>query len=92
MKGGAALNLQYCNEVIYMSPDYKYGQYEQSLGRAYRNGQKNKVTVYHLKAEGTIDVRIYNVLSDRAYVSSDIENFGADDARRMETVSDYLFL
>lgn len=93
MKGGAALNLQYCNEVIYLSPDYKYGQYEQSLGRAYRNGQKNKVTVYHLCAEDSIDERIYAVLSERAEVAKDIENFNLKDSDiQMNTVSDYLFI
>ena len=93
MKGGAALNLQYCNEVIYLSPDYRYGQYEQSLGRAYRNGQKKKVTVYHLAAEGSIDERIYAVLEERANVARDIENFNLKDSDiAMSSVSDWLFL
>ena len=92
MKGGAALNLQYCNEVIYLSPDYRYGQYEQSLGRAYRNGQKKKVTVYHLAGEGTIDERIYAVLEERANVARDIENFNLKDSDiAMSSVSDWLF-
>lgn len=93
MKGGAALNLQYCNEVIYLSPDYKYGQYEQSLGRAYRNGQKKKVTVYHLCAEESIDERIYAVLSERAEVAKDIEDFNMKDSEMsMNSVADYLFI
>ena len=44
--GGAGIELQYNSEVIFFSPTWSYQDYEQAIGRAYRIGQKNKVTVY----------------------------------------------
>lgn len=87
-QGGASLNLQYCNEVIYFTPDYNYGNYTQSLGRAYRNGQTRKVTVYNLNTEDTIDERIYDVLKYKESVNDEIEKY---KTLSFNTASDYLF-
>lgn len=63
--GGTGLNLQKFNTTIFLSPCYSYIDYAQAIGRTYRNGQSNKCTFYHLKAQGTIDAAIYQALAEK---------------------------
>lgn len=60
--GGAGIELQYNSIVVFFSPTWSYQDYEQAMGRAYRNGQKNKVTVYQFITENTIEEKIYKSL------------------------------
>ena len=63
--GGAGIELQYNSEVIFFSPTWSYQDYEQAIGRAYRIGQKNKVTVYKYIGLGTIEEKVYTRLDDK---------------------------
>src|SRR5699024_3271297 len=63
--GSAGIELQYCSEVIYYTPTYSYGDYQQSLGRAYRNGQTNKVSVYQYKTAGTVEEAVWLALENK---------------------------
>ena len=63
--GGAGIELQYNSEVIFFSPTWSYQEYEQAIGRAYRIGQKNKVTVYKYIGLGTIEEKVYTRLDDK---------------------------
>lgn len=63
--GSAGIELQYCSEVIYYTPTYSYGDYQQSLGRAYRNGQENKVSVYQYKTLGTVEEEVWKALENK---------------------------
>ena len=63
--GGAGIELQYNSEVIFFSPSWSYQDYEQALGRAYRIGQKNKVTVYKYIGNKTIEERVYARLDEK---------------------------
>ena len=63
--GGAGIELQYNSEVIFFSPTWSYQDYEQAIGRAYRIGQKNKVTVYKYIGIGTIEEKVYTRLDDK---------------------------
>jgi SWF/SNF family helicase len=63
--GGAGIELQYNSEVIFFSPSWSYQDYEQVLGRAYRIGQKNKVTVYKYIGNRTIEERVYARLDEK---------------------------
>ena len=63
--GGAAIELQYCNEVIYFSPTFNYQDYYQSLGRAYRHGQNKNVSVYHMITKDTIEENVYRALNEK---------------------------
>ncbi|WP_394290595.1 helicase-related protein [Fusobacterium necrophorum] len=60
--GGAGIELQYNSIVVFFSPTWSYQDYEQAMGRAYRNGQKNKVTVYQFITENTIEEKVYKSL------------------------------
>lgn len=63
--GSAGIELQYANIVIFYTPTYSYQDYDQALGRAYRNGQTKKVTVYRYITKGTIETAIYRALNNK---------------------------
>lgn len=63
--GSAGIELQYSNIVVFYTPTYSYQDYSQSLGRAYRNGQKKKVTVYQFNTESTIEEDVWFALSNK---------------------------
>src|SRR5690625_3440737 len=60
--GSAGIELQYANLVIIYTPTYSYQNHVQALGRAYRNGQTKKVTVYEYMAKDTIEEAVYAAL------------------------------
>ena len=51
------MNYQNCNEMIFMSYDFKFEAFYQAVRRCYRFGQKNKVIVHILIPESQINVR-----------------------------------
>ncbi len=56
--GGLGLNLTGANYVIHLDPWWNPAIEQQATDRAYRIGQKQKVTVYHLISEHTIEEKI----------------------------------
>jgi|SRR5690625_164234 len=60
--GSAAIELQYCSQVIIYTPSYSYIDHTQALGRAVRHGNKNKVTIYHYNTEDSIEEAVYAAL------------------------------
>ncbi|MGM9752823.1 MAG: DEAD/DEAH box helicase, partial [Candidatus Cryptobacteroides sp.] len=56
--GGLGLNLTGANYVIHLDPWWNPAIESQATDRAYRIGQKEKVTVYHLISEHTIEEKI----------------------------------
>lgn len=52
--GGLGLNLTGANYVIHLDPWWNPAIEQQATDRAYRIGQKQKVTVYHLISQHTI--------------------------------------
>ncbi len=65
MAGSAGIELQYANTVIFYTPTYSYQDYEQALGRCYRNGQEKKVTAYRFMTKDTIEMAIYGALKNK---------------------------
>jgi DNA repair and recombination RAD54-like protein len=60
---GYGLNLQdTCADVMFMEAPLNPIHFEQAVGRVYRNGQKRKVRVRVAVADGTIQVRLHNML------------------------------
>lgn len=59
------LNLQWANVTIYFSPTYSYQEFEQSLGRTYRNGQTKKCLYYLFSVRNTVDRDIWQCLRDK---------------------------
>ena len=56
--GGLGLNLTGANYVIHLDPWWNPAIEQQATDRAYRIGQNQKVTVYHLIAEPTMEEKI----------------------------------
>lgn len=63
--GAAGIELQYANVVVFYTPTYSYQDYEQALGRCYRNGQTKKVTVYRYITKKSIEEAVYEALAEK---------------------------
>ena len=72
MAGSAGIELQYANTVIFYTPTYSYQDYSQALGRAYRNGQEKKVTVYRFITQQTIEQAVYQALENKQDFSEEL--------------------
>lgn len=51
------MNYQQCNQMVFMSYDFKFEAFYQAVRRCYRFGQKKKVTVHILIPESQTNVR-----------------------------------
>ncbi|SRR5215204_624605 len=51
------MNYQQCNQMVFMSYDFKFEAFYQAVRRCYRFGQKEKVTVHILIPESQVNVR-----------------------------------
>lgn len=54
-----ALNLQFCNHVVFYTYDYSYLKFEQMVGRIKRIGQQNKMIVDILINNKTIENKVW---------------------------------
>lgn len=63
--GGVGVDLTRASYCVYYSLGFSLGDYEQSLARLRRPGQKRCVRYYHLVAENTVDEEVYKALSLR---------------------------
>jgi SNF2 family DNA or RNA helicase len=66
--GREGIDLSRACYCIYYSLGYSLGDYEQSLARTHRPGQKRAVTYLHLVCSGTVDQQVYGALSERRQV------------------------
>lgn len=66
--GGVGIDLTRSSYCVYYSLGYSLGDYEQSLARLRRPGQKKCVRYYHLVASGTVDEEVYQALQARRNV------------------------
>lgn len=66
--GGVGIDLTRARYAVYYSPTYNLGNYDQSLARLARPGQKGTVHFYHLVAEGTVDEIVYKALEAKRNV------------------------
>jgi SNF2 family DNA or RNA helicase len=63
--GAAGIELQYANIVIFYTPTFSFQDYDQALGRAYRNGQTKKVTVYRYITKRSVEEHVYQSLAEK---------------------------
>ena len=78
--GGLGLNLTGANYVIHLDPWWNPAIEQQATDRAYRIGQRQNVTVYHLIAAHTIEEKILR-LHDRKKQLSESFLEGTDIAK-----------
>ena len=66
--GGVGIDLTRARYCVYYSLGFSLGDYEQSLARLHRSGQKEHVSYVHLVVKNTIDERVYGALRNKAHV------------------------
>jgi SNF2 family DNA or RNA helicase len=66
--GGTGIDLTRARYCVYLSAGYSLGDYEQSLARVHRPGQKRPVSYYHFIAKDTVDEKVYDALRSRKQV------------------------
>lgn len=66
--GGVGVDLSRARYCAYYSLGFSLGDYEQSRARVHRPGQTRNVVYYHLLAQGTVDEKVYQALSDKQSV------------------------
>ena len=57
-----ALNLQFCNHIVFYTYDYSYLKFEQMVGRIKRIGQENKMVVDILINDKTIENKVWHAI------------------------------
>ena len=72
--GAYSLNLQFCNEIVYSSVSFNYGNYEQSKYRIKRLGQKNDIKYVHILSETGINNMIIDNLTSKKSLSDIIND------------------
>ncbi len=70
--GGIGLNLSKASIVIHVDRWWNPAVEDQATDRAYRIGQENKVFVYKIVAEGTIEERISKMLEEKRALADNI--------------------
>ena len=63
--GGVGVDLSRAATAVYYSQTWSLGQYEQSLARIHRPGQRNRCLYVHLVVAGTVEPRIYRAHQTR---------------------------
>jgi SNF2 family DNA or RNA helicase len=79
--GGAGIDCTRASFCVYYSLSHSLGDYEQSLARLRRPGQKKTCRYYHVVAGGTVDEDIYAALDRKADV---VESIVGNLTRRIE--------
>ncbi|WP_230268358.1 DEAD/DEAH box helicase [Allobaculum fili] len=71
---GHGLNLQKGGHIAiwYSLPNWNLELYQQANARIYRQGQKEKVLIYHLMAKGTIDQDMLKALKSKEITQRDL--------------------
>jgi SNF2 family DNA or RNA helicase len=83
--GGVGIDLTRACYGVYYSLGFSLGDYDQSLSRLERPGMDRPVTIYHLVAPGTVDVKVHQALRDkRNVVEAVIGGFGVMIGRGQE--------
>ena len=66
--GGLGIDCTRAAYCVYYSLGYSLGDYEQSLARVHRPGQRRPVAYYHIIAKDTVDGQVYEALSSKSNV------------------------
>lgn len=70
--GGTGLNLTAADIVIHFDPWWNQAAQNQATDRAHRIGQNQKVTVYEIIAEGTIEEKIQRIKAEKSKLAQDV--------------------
>lgn len=70
--GGLGINLTSATEVVFMDEDWNPQITLQAEARAHRIGQTNKVTIYKLCSQGTVEEQMMGRIRKKLYLSTKI--------------------
>ena len=82
--GGVGLNLTAATHVIFQDLDWVPANHLQAEDRAYRLGQRERVTVEYMLADGTLDVYIADLLETKLRLISAVETEVPPDSSMLE--------
>jgi hypothetical protein len=74
--GGEGLNLQFCHVIVNYDLPWNPMKIEQRIGRVDRIGQKHIVRAMNFALEGTVELRVRDVLEEK--LATILEEFGVD--------------
>jgi SNF2 family DNA or RNA helicase len=74
--GGEGLNLQFCHVIVNYDLPWNPMKIEQRIGRVDRIGQKHIVRALNFALEGTVELRVRDVLEEK--LARILEEFGVD--------------
>lgn len=74
--GGEGLNLQFCHVVVNYDLPWNPMKLEQRIGRVDRIGQKHTVRAFNFALEGTVELRVREVLEEK--LQRILDEFGVD--------------
>lgn len=74
--GGEGLNLQFCHVIVNYDMPWNPMKIEQRIGRVDRIGQKHIVRAMNFALEGTVELRVRDVLEQK--LARILEEFGVD--------------
>jgi SNF2 family DNA or RNA helicase len=86
--GGVGLNLTQADTVIHYDPWWNPAAEAQANDRAHRIGQTQRVMVYKLVAQGTIEERILDLQDRKAALAESLYSGAAAGGQTMLTESD----
>ena len=75
------LNLQEARYVVNVDRPFSFAKFEQRIGRVWRKGQKNAVTVYNLEAKNTVDVHVRKILERKVLAADEVMSVTMQDIR-----------
>ena len=58
--------------IVWFSLTWSLDEYEQLIRRVWRQGQRNKVHVYHIVTKGTVDMLVLKALTDKHTVQEEL--------------------
>jgi len=70
--GAEGITLVNARHCVYYSLGFSLGQYEQSLARIHRPGQKKSVTYHHLIVTNSVDTKLYSALRSKKRIINEI--------------------
>lgn len=65
-------NIQEAGYIIHFDLPWSYAQYDQQIGRAWRNGQTKNVHVYNMVAEAPVEKKIRKILADKQSLAENL--------------------
>ena len=80
--GSEAINLQFVNYWVSITPHYSYSISKQARGRIHRIGQTRHMHYYYLQCESGIEQDIYKCLHNKSDFADDVwcQKYGIDNA------------